>query len=93
MWVRITALTYRRAQKFKPSFESVKLPSRWEEIFSELYPGAIGAALYQGSQDGIATVKVQDPLWIGELSAQKERLCAALSEGSSKPIRDIKFIL
>lgn len=93
MWVRITALAYRRAQKFRPSFEGVQLPSRWDGIFSELYPGAMGAASYQGSKDGVATIKVQDPLWIGELSAQKERLCAALSEGSSKPIRDIKFVL
>lgn len=93
MWVSMMALTYRRAQKFKPSFDKAKLPTKWDEVFQELYPGAIGATSYQGAKDGVVTVRVQDPLWIGELSAQKERLRAALSAGQEKPIRDIRFTL
>lgn len=93
MWISIAALSYKRSLSFKPSFDRAQLPRKWDEIFDTLYPGAVGAASYEGVKNKIVTVRVQDPLWIGELSAQKERLRAALSAGQKDPIQDIKFTL
>jgi len=93
MWISIAALSYKRSLGFKPSFDRAQLPMRWGEVFAELYPGAVGATSYEGIKNKVVTVRVQDPLWIGELSAQKERLRAALSVGQKDPVLDIKFTL